>query len=53
MDQRFLNKSEQNIPEIEYKICFEFQKDEEAIKESARLADVYENIMEFKEEFNT
>ena len=27
--------------------------DEEAIKESARLADVYENIMEFKEEFNT
>lgn len=27
--------------------------DEEEIKESARLADVYENVMEFKEQFNT
>ncbi len=27
--------------------------DEEEIKESARLADVYDNVMEFKEQFNT
>ncbi len=27
--------------------------DEDEIKESARLADVYENVMEFKEQFNT
>jgi len=27
--------------------------DEEEIKEAARLADVYENVMEFKEQFNT
>ncbi len=27
--------------------------DEEAVKESAKLSDVYENVMEFKEQFNT
>jgi ATP-binding cassette, subfamily B, multidrug efflux pump len=35
-------------------IGFSFNElDEEKIKESAKLADVYDNVMEFKEQFNT
>jgi ATP-binding cassette, subfamily B, multidrug efflux pump len=31
--------------------CYDTPKDEELIKESAKLADVYDNVMEFKDQF--